>query len=331
MLIDLYGLIIDCKTGCPSLQAQLIRPFDLYLAEQGEPGVLVTIIESDPPYDEFPDVEASFSTPRNVVYDTDKFKIVDYFGNGAIVEDKAKSEFTIYGQDHNFLQESFYLLIISIFGQYCDKNGMLRIHALAISYADKAILLPIPPGGGKSTMAFSMLQEEGFRLISDDEPIVSQSGAILPFALRIGTLDSRKIEGIPEEFVYTIDRMEFGLKYFIDVRYWETQLERRELSNIVYVASRRKINGPPSIRKIPKRKILRSLLRDAVIGVGLYQGLEFMLSHSVWSSVRQIGTALKRATVAWKLLRNVETYELTLSRDIQKNRQVLSEFVRNLP
>jgi hypothetical protein len=125
--------------------------------------------------------------------------------------------------------------------------------------------------------------------------------------------------------------MEFGPKHFIDVRYWETQLERRELSDIVYVSSRRKINGPPSIRKIPKRKILRSLLRDAVIGVGLYQGLEFMLSHSVWSSVRQIGTALKRASIAWKLLRNVETYELTLSRDIQQNRQVLSEFVRNLP
>lgn len=330
MFINLHGLVIECKGPSPELEAKLLRPFGLFLADQGTAGVTIEIVETLPPYEDFPELESSFSTPRNIVYDTREYKLIDYFGKGATIENKAESRFTIYGDDDNFLQEAFYLLVISVFGQYCDKHGMLRIHAMSLSYADKAFLVPIPPGGGKSTMAFSMLQEEGFRLISDDEPIVSTSGHILPFALRIGTLDEKRTRNIPEEFVYSIDRMEFGPKFFIDVRYWESQLEHRELEEIIYIVARRVLNGTPAIKKIPKYKVLKSITRDGIIGVGLYQGLEFMLSHSPWSTVAQIGTVIKRAIVAWKMLRRAKTYSFVITRDIDENRRVFAEFARSL-
>lgn len=330
MFINLHGLVVECKAPSPELEAKLLRPFGLFLADQGTAGVTITIVETLPPYEDFPELESSFSTPRNIVYDTREYRLVDYFGKGATIENKAESSFTIYGDDDNFLQEAFYLLVLSIFGQYCDRHGMLRIHAMSLSYGDKAFLVPIPPGGGKSTMAFSMLQEEGFRLISDDEPVVSTSGHILPFALRIGTLDEEKIKNIPEEFVYSIDRMEFGPKYFIDIRYWEEQLEHRELQEIIYIVARRVLNGTPAIRKIPKYKVLKSITRDAIIGVGLYQGLEFMLSHSPWTTIAQVGTVVKRAIVAWKMLRRAETYSFVITRDIDENRRVFGEFARSL-
>lgn len=330
MLISLHGFNIEIKAPTPELEAKLVRPFQLFLAEQGEAEVSIEVVEALPPYDAFPALEASYSTPRNVVYDTTDLRIVDYFGTGATVEDKARGVYTIYGEDHNFLQEAFYLLTLSIFGQYCDRNGMLRVHAMALSYGDKAILMPIPPGGGKSTMAVAMLKEEGFKLISDDEPVVSRSGSILPFALRIGTLDQEKLKGVPEEFIYSIERMEFGKKFFIDVRYWEPQLEHRALEDVIYIAARRVLNREPSVNRIPKYKVMKSLVRDAIIGVGLYQGLEFMLGHSAWSTVSQAGTVVRRSIVAWKMLRRAKTYQLTLSRDIDANRRVFSEFIRNL-
>jgi hypothetical protein len=330
MLICLHGLSIECTAPSAALEAQLVRPFGLFLADTGAPEVRIAVVESAPPYDRFPVMEASFSTPRNIVYDAADLKVVDYFGNGATVEIKSERSFTIYGADPNFLQEAFYLLVLSIFGQYCDRHGMLRVHAMALSYADYAILMPIPPGGGKSTLAVAMLQQEGFRLISDDEPIVSRSGAILPFALRIGTLDKAKTATIPAEFVYSIDRMEFGLKYFIDVRYWESRLERRALEDVIYMAARRVLNGTPSIRAIPKHRVLKSLLRDSIIGVGLYQGLEFMFSHSVWGNARQLATLARRALVAWKMLRRAQTYEFVLSGDVDENRRVLGEFAQGL-
>ena len=331
MLIEMHGLVLECNTGSSELEAQLIRPFSLYQVEEGTPAVTIVVIEEALPYERYPSIEASFSTPRNVVYDSKSIKIVDYFGKGAVVEDKDKSLFTIFGTNSNFLQEAFYLLVISIFGQFCDRNRLLRVHAMALSYNDKAILLPMPPGLGKSTMAFAMLEEDGFKLISDDEPVVSASGSILPFALRIGTLDPKEIESVPKEYVYSIDRMEFGLKYFVDIAYWEEKLEHRALNEVIFVLARRVLNGPPSIKAVPKRKILKSLLRDAVIGVGLYQGLEFILSNSAWSTVSQIGTVYRRSVVAWKLLRNSQTYQMTLSRDIQANVQVFSDFIRKLP
>lgn len=330
MLISLYGFNVEVKAPTAELEAKLVRPFGLFLADERPAGVTIEVVETPPPYEDFPSLQASYSTPRNVVYDTRHTRIVDYFGQGATIEDKVRRVYTIYGEDHNFLQEAFYLLTLSLFGQYCDRHGMLRVHAVALSYRDTAILMPIPPGGGKSTMAVAMLKEEGFKLISDDEPVVSSSGSILPFALRIGTLDERKLKGIPEEFIYSIDRMEFGRKYFIDVRYWESQLEERALDKVVYVAARRVLNGAPSMRKIPKYRVMKSLLRDAIIGVGLYQGLEFMLGHSAWTTVAQSGTLIRRSIVAWKMIRRTRTYQLTLSRNIDENRRVLSEFIRNL-
>lgn len=330
MLICLHGLIVECTAPSAALEAQLVRPFGLFLADTGVPEVRIAVVESAPPYDQFPVLEASFSTPRNIVYDAADYKVVDYFGNGATVENKGERSFTIYGEDPGFLQEAFYLLVLSVFGQYCDRNGMLRVHAMALSYADYAILMPIPPGGGKSTMAVAMLQEEGFRLISDDEPIVSQNGAILPFALRIGTLDKAKVAAIPAEFVYSIDRMEFGLKYFIDVRYWETRLEHRALDKVIYMAARRVLNGTPSIEEIPKYRVLKSLFRDAIVGVGLYQGLEFMFSHSAWRNAMQLATLMRRSVVAWKMLRRARTFRFTLSGDVAANRRILGEFARGL-
>jgi hypothetical protein len=330
MLFCLHGLAVECSAPTAELESQLVRPFSLYLADKGTANVIIEIVENTPPYDQLPTMEVSYNTPRNVVYDTKDLRVVDYFGKGAVLEDKVRQTFTIYGVDRNFLQEAFYLLVLSIFGQHCDKTGLLRIHAMALSYEDKAILMPMPQGGGKSTMAFAMLKEEGFRLISDDEPIASPEGSILPFALRIGTLDKAKIRDIPAEFVYSIDRMEFGLKHFIDVRYWEPQLEFRALNDIVYVTTRRVLNGPAAIRPIPKYRVVKSLLRDAIIGVGLYQGLEFLLSHSIWSTVSKVGTVFKRSFSAWKMLRGARTYQMTLTRDIDENRRLFSEFVREL-
>jgi hypothetical protein len=330
MLICLHGLVIDCKAPNAGLIAQLVRPYKLYVTDEGSPECTIQIVQEDPPYQQFPNIEASYSTPRNMVYDSKALRVVDYFGKGAVVEDKTGQIFTIYGVDTNFLQEAFYLLVLSLFGQHCDKVGMLRIHAMALSYADKAILMPVPQGGGKSTMAFAMLQEDGFKLISDDEPIVSQSGSILPFTLRIGTLDKQKLESIPEEFVYSIDRMEFGLKYFIDVNYWKPQLETRALDDIIYVTSRRVLNGSPSVREIPKYRAAKSLVRDAIVGIGLYQGLEFLLGRSAWTTISKTGTVFKRSVSAWRMMRRARTFELTLSRDIGENRRVFSEFIREL-
>jgi len=227
--------------------------------------------------------------------------------------------------------EVFYLLILSIFGQFCDKIGMLRVHALGLSYHDKALLLTMPPGRGNSTMALSMLQEENVMLISDDAPLFDTFGYILPLPLHIGFLDKNSIEFVPDEYIYSIDRMEFGPKYFVDYDYWKDRLEKRPLKDVVLFIAHRVLNGSPSIEKASKRKAFASLLRDAVIGIGLYQGLEFILNSSVWEILSKIPTIFKRLILALKLIRISKTYRFTLSRNIEENTRLFKEFIQKLP
>ena len=328
MIIDLYGLIVKVQCNPDNLSKEIIRPFKFFLSKEKTPSIAIYIEQKDPPYNSFPSIKASFSTPRNIVYKNKDQKIIDYFGKGVVIEESTK--FFIYGCDENFLYESFYLLIISLFGQFCDKAGYLRVHALALSFKDTAILLPIPPGGGKSTLAMAMLKVTGFKLISDDEPIIDNAGFIHPFPTRIGTLDKNKIESIPKEFVYKIDRMEFGLKYFIDYDYWSDKIENKPLNKSILFITYRLINGEPSIYKGSKIKALSSLVRDAVIGVGLYQGLEFIIHSSSLEVFTKVKIVTKRFIKAFKLALSSQVYQMNFSPNIGKNAQTLKEFIENL-
>lgn len=334
LYLNIYGLIIHCDIPSPELAAQMVRPFNYFLHPAGEKPkaeIIIRTEEIDPPYDQFPAISASFSTPRNIVFKGKDCKIIDYFGSGVIKEENNARLFTMYSRDVNFFQEAFYLLVISLFGQHCDRSKLLRIHALALSYKDTAILLPITPGGGKSTMAMAMMEEDDFKLISDDEPLLDKTGAINPFPIRIGTLDAEKISKIPEKYVYSIDRMEFGQKYFIDIEYWAEKLEKRPLKKSILFVSRRLLNGEPSIEPCSKWKALGTLVRDAVIGVGLYQGVEFLFSHSPLEVFSKIRLASGRFFMAYRLARRSQTFQISLSRNIPKNTEMFKSFIQNLP
>jgi hypothetical protein len=328
--LDLYGLVIHCKAESPELASELIRPFKYFKTDQGHPEITVIVQKMDPPYETFPSIAASFSTPRNIVYKDKGLKIIDYFGKGLVIQDDSRREYRLYGREKNFLQEVFYLLTLSLLGQFCDRNGMLRIHALALSYHDKAILMTMPQGGGKSTMALAMLQEGEVKYISDDDPLFDRRGCILPFPRPLGVSDNWVIKSFPKEYVYQIDRMEFGIKYFIENDYWKGRLETKPLKDIYLLSGRRILSGTPSIVRCSKREILSALMGNAVIGIGLYQGLEFIINRSTWEVLAKITTFFKRFYLALKLVRVSKTYRFNLTNNIAQNVCVFKEFVQKI-
>ena len=336
MIIDIHGLVIRCHSGSSRLLNSISRPFK-YFVKNGlpkadiNPTVDIYIKKTEPPYDSFPKIDASFSTPRNVIFSGRNLKIIDYFGNGAVVEDMKSNTFTIYGKDNNFLQESFYLLVMSLFGQHCDRKGMLRIHALTFSYNDSAVIFSAPSGGGKSTMALSILEKECFKLISDDEAVITASGHVLTLPIRIGTLDRNKISSIPKKYVYEIDRMEFGTKYFVDIDFWNDKLENRVLQKKIFFSARRLMNGEARIEKVSGLRTFNHLFGNAVIGFGLYQGMEFIFNNSPWEIIKRLPVLINRLICAVKFSFITKGYQMYLSRDSSQNMRVLEEFLFNLP
>jgi hypothetical protein len=188
----------------------------------------------------------------------------------------------------------------------------------------------MPQGGGKSTLALAMLQGGEVKYISDDDPLFDRRGRILPFPRPLGVSDQWVIQSFPEEYIYQIDRMEFGIKYFIENDYWKGKLEMKPLNDIYLLSGHRILSGTPSIEKCSKREILSALIRDAVIGIGLYQGLEFIINRSTWEVLTKMTTFFKRFYLALKLVRISKTYRFTLTNNIAQNVCVLKEFVQKI-
>jgi len=326
--LDFYGLTIECQSHSCALTAELVRPFKFFVRPDAKAQIQIIIKEEAPPYHLFPTINASFFTPRNVVYKDGDRKIIDYFGKGIAVTENQGKTYEIFGLSQNFLLEVFYLLVLSLLGQHCDREGLLRVHALAVSYHDRAILLLLPQGGGKSTMAFQLLNKPDFLYLSDDDPIIDRAGRVLPFPRPLGVLNSETLRQIPQEYLYMVDRMEFGIKHYVDIEYWGRRIEERHLSDILLFIGKRVLNGVPSVRPVSKLTALRTLCRDAVVGVGLYQGLEFLLSHSSWDAVRKIPVLMKRFLLAAKLANRSTTYEFTLSAKHAENCAALISFLQ---
>jgi hypothetical protein len=330
MLLDIHGLTLRCETSSPELAAELVRPFKFFVRERIDCDVTVVVAEEAPPYGSVPPIEAQFSTPRNVVYRDRGHKVIDYFGRGAIFQRSGDPRYRLYSRDRNLLREAFYLLVTSLLGQHCDRNGLLRVHALALSCGGRALLLLIPQGGGKSTMSMSLLKRPGIKLISDDDPIVARDGRILPFPKALGFLDRHRIEHIPAEYVCAVDRMEFGRKYFVDCDYWRGRVEEQPLEESVIFVTRRVLNGTPAIERASKAAALAALMRDAVIGVGLYQGVEFLFNHSSWEVVGKAAVVWRRLLRAVRLAMRSDVYRFTLSTDVARNCRVLEDFIGTL-
>jgi len=327
MILDIHGLVIECASSHKALIQSVVRPFKFFVVQSGHPVLNIDIKQTDPPYDELPEMKACFSTPRNIVFKQGDLKVIDYFGKGIVVEEKSLKKFSIYGRDEDFLQESFYLLVLSLISQYCDDKGFLRIHALVFSQLDTAFIFSAQSGGGKSTMALGLMENGDFKLISDDEAILTASGDLLPLPLRIGTLDKDKLKAIPDQYIYEIDRMEFGKKYFIDIDCWSEKLEKRKLNKKVFLIAKRLMNGTPYIEKASRYDTLTNLMGSAVLGLGLYQGMEFVFNNSPWELFRRLPVFLKRLTAALKFAVTTDSYQIYLCRDSTENIRILTNFV----
>ena len=65
------------------------------------------------------------------------------------------------------------------------------------------------------------------------------------------------------------------------------------------------------------------MLREAVVGVGVYQGMEFMLQRGWRDVLGKSGTAARRAGVAAEALRQAEVWQLLLGTDRESNWEAL--------
>ena len=158
-------------------------------------GVVIELIAGNPPAEILPSSDAVAYTPRNVSYRERGRRFIDYHGRALGIQDEATARFRLYSTHSEMLYEATYLYLLSQIGQSLDAAGLHRVHAVGVVIEDRAVLVMMPMGGGKSTLGLHLLRHPQVEILSDDSPFIDRHGRVLAFPLRLGLLPGSEEQG----------------------------------------------------------------------------------------------------------------------------------------
>jgi len=330
MRFSFYNYEVDVEGTTDEIVNEVARDF-AWFGSNGDSGLkpvdLTLKLElADPHWNGLPSVPASVITPRNVTFRDGGRTYIDYFGRGLAILDDSRHACTMYSSDFDMLREMAYLFLLSTIGEHLDSRGLHRIHAMGVNYCGKGILLLLPSGGGKSTMTLELLKQPDFTLLSEDTPLIDRDGNVHPFPLRLGVRGSGDDE-IPREMQRTFNRMEFDPKTFVDIDYFRHKLSAAVPISMILVGERN-LGDVSGVVPLSRPKAIKALIKYLVVGLGVYQGLEFLLERGIMDMTSRLGTFASRARNGIALLRRAPAYKLILGRDTEKNSRALMEFIR---
>jgi hypothetical protein len=322
--IDIYGFRAVLR-GWPEVIEQAGLDFAWFsgdLPTGARPDIEVVAEQAEPDYSRFGPVAASFVTPRNVVHQHGRLTIIDYFGRGLSVFDRDAGRLTVQGLDEHLVHEAIYHFVLSQAGAALEARGMVRLHSLGLLAGGGAVAVMMPSGGGKSTLALCALRDDRVRLFSEDSPLLDRRGRMHPFPLRLG-VNVDEAESLPPGPTRRIERMEFDPKLVLDLEAFADRIAGNPAPLRHLVIGRRTLGTEAALERVPRRAALGTLLREAVVGVGVYQGMEFVLQRGLIDSVSQARPAATRAACCAAALRHASVWALKLGRDRDANWRAL--------
>ena len=243
------------------------------------------------------------------------------------VYDRRRDELLIEGEDAQLVHEAAYLFLLSRVGRHLDDSRLTRIHALGLSGRQGAVVLLLPSGGGKTTLALRALKDPEVKLLSEDTPVLDRRGFVYPFPLRIGVTEG-DADLLPEGQVRRIERLEYGPKLLLSMDAIGDKIEGAAQPLRHVVLGRRWLSGGGSLTKLPRSALIGPLIRDGVVGVGVAQMIEYVLRQGARDFLSQGGVAAGRALCCARALVGTSAWRLELSRDSARNWAALEPLLR---
>lgn len=324
---DVYGFrFVLCGPADEPAVGMLAEDFAFFRREAAGDPMRVVLCREAPVYEDVPRRPASVYTPRNIAVSEGGRTFIDYGGRALAVFDRGAQSFRIQSADSGLLYEAAYLFLLSRIGQFLDSRRMHRIHAMALACRGKAVLVVLPMGGGKSTLAMELLKCPDFDFLSDDSPFITPDGRVHAFPLRLGLLPGEEGE-LPAEHVRRIDRMEFGPKLLLNYSYLAQRVRASAEPGIVFLGYR-SLAPECRIERAGTLESYRSIVANCVIGLGLFQGLEFVVRSSAMELAAKSWTGVSRLRNAMRLFRRSRVCRLILGRDRAQNARAVTAFVR---
>jgi len=266
-------------------------------------------------------------TPNFVCFERGPVRYVDYQGKALAVYDYEHESGQIYCDDPQVAYEKLYLTVLSRIGEKLDYEGLHRVHSLGIAYRDFGCLFLIPQGGGKTTLALSLLATPEVKLLSEDTPFINARGEVFPFPFRLGVTNGENADSIPDRFKRVVGRKFGGYKVLVDLEFFGDKVAATAVRNKYLFCGRWTTAPSPRMVAIGKAAALRYLMRDCVFGLGLPQVIEFFLQSGLKSCVKKAFIAASRLLASLAVVSSSRSYQLYLCQDRAKNAEMIISFL----
>lgn len=325
VFLNIYGYHVELRSSCAGALQSLAEDFAFFRSEASGDARIVELFDAEPPYSDMPPLVASVYTPRNVSYRDETSTYIDYSGRALAIHDRVADGFRIYSRDADLLYEAVYLFVLAQSGEFFDSHGLHRVHALGVSIKGRAALVLLPMGGGKSTLGAHLLAWPDIEILSDDSPLIDRGGSIHAFPLRLGLLPGSP-HSIPETYLRRINRMEFGPKLLVNYSYFAPRVRSRAEPCIIFLG-RRSLSNDCTVTKAGTIAALFAMLPNCVVGMGLFQGMEFLFQRSAGAISAKAIVAWRRLRASFRLIRRSRIYYLTLGRDSAENARMVHDLL----
>jgi hypothetical protein len=332
---DFYGTTVRVDCDDDEVRERIAKDFAWFRAPPAEEGagasaaLQIAVALRAPDYESLPPLKARVYTPRNICYPNGDVTYIDYFGRALAVYDRARSRIDVESEDRHLLHEIVFLSILSRVGEKLEIGHMHRVHALAVECNGEAALFMMPSGCGKTSLAMEFLRRDvPYRVVSEDSPLIDAAGRVLPFPLRFGVL-GEKPEDVAEGHLTYVERMEFEPKYLISLDAFAGSIATGPSRPRFAFIGDRSLGPDCAIRPAGLGAGMKALLRHMVVGVGLYQGVEFLMQSSLLDLARGSRLFFSRFLRALSVMRQAELYALELGRDRGRNAATVLSFLES--
>jgi hypothetical protein len=123
--------------------------------------------------------------------------------------------------------------------------------------------------------------------------------------------------------------MEFGPKHLVDPEWFGPRIAAAADPGIL-ILGRRTLGARPRVEPASYPQAMRTLFPAMILGVGLFQGLEYLLQSRLFDLAGKAGVLLGRLRNAHALVRASRCYVLHLSRDTARNAELVVGLTESL-
>ena len=315
--LDIYGYRAAIRSASAGALSGIAEDFAFFRSAPHAGGIQIELLPVEPPFGEVPSLVANVYTPRNVSYREGQRSYIDYSGRALAIHDRASGHFRVFSRDEDLLYEAAYLFLLSQCGEALDAAHLHRVHALGVSLRGCAALVLLPIGGGKSTLGAHLLEYPDIEFLSDDSPLIDARGSVHAFPLQLGLLPGS--EGtVPPDQLRRINRMEFGPKLLVNYKYFEMRVRPEADPGLLFLG-RRSLSAECTIARASHRAALRAMVENCVVGMGLFQGMEFVFQRGAKEIASKAAVAWSRLRASRRLIRRSDVLHLTLGRNPAAN------------